>query len=53
MTHLREMMQVEPLWYRFFGAGFPSCHERCARNYFVVLWDLGENHETEYKIGMN
>jgi len=51
MPTLRD--EIGPLWYRFYAAGFPACHESCARNYFVVLWDLGENGETYYKLGIN
>jgi len=44
---------TEPLWFSFFLAGYPGCHESCARNYFLVLWNLGENYETVYKLGLN
>jgi len=39
--------------YRLFNFGFPTCHERCARNAWMVIWDVGEDLETSFKIGLN
>ena len=46
---------VEPPFrlYRFFPAGFPTCHAQCSRNYWLILWDVGEDLETRYKLGLN
>ena len=41
------------MMYRLFKFGFPCCHECCARNYFVVLWDVGEALESVVKLGLN
>lgn len=41
------------LIWKFFKAGYPVCHERCARNYWTVLWDLGTEHETFFKLSLN
>lgn len=42
-----------PLWLSFRDSGFPFCHENCARNYWIVTYDLGVDHETSYKMGLN
>jgi hypothetical protein len=51
--HLRGMLSVEPLWFSFYGAVAPACHESCFLNYFVVMWALGENFATTFRLGMN
>lgn len=38
--------------YRLQVAGFPYCHEQCARNYFMVIYSLGPG-STSYKMGLN
>jgi hypothetical protein len=39
--------------YRLFKYGFPTCHVTCARNYFAVLWDIGDELETRILMGLN
>lgn len=41
------------LIWRFYSFGYPTCHEVCARNCCIVLWDLGEDFETSFKMGLN
>lgn len=37
----------------FYAFGCPSCHVNCAKNCQMVVWNLGENHETFFKMGLN
>lgn len=39
--------------YRLYIYGYPTCHERCAKSYFMVLWDIGDRFETGFKLGLN
>ncbi len=39
--------------YRLFEAGFPFCCETHTRNYFMVVYDIGDHGETSYKMGLN
>jgi hypothetical protein len=40
--------------YRLYKAGYPTAHETLARNYFMVIWDIGEDGGyTTYKMGLN
>jgi len=40
-------------WYKLFEFGFPFCHVRCAKNYCRVTYDVGDDLETSYKMGLN
>jgi hypothetical protein len=43
-----------PLWpWIFRESGFPFCHVRCAQSYWIVEYDLGGDHETSFKLGLN
>jgi hypothetical protein len=33
--------------------GYPGCHVNCARNYWMVVWDLGSGLEMSIKVGLN
>lgn len=39
--------------YRLFESGYPFCCETHARNYFMVVYDIGPDGETSYKMGLN
>ena len=39
--------------YALFKAGFPTCHERCARNYLMVIFDVGPDYEICLKLGLS
>lgn len=41
------------LRYKLFAVGYPSCCESHARNYFMVIYDLGETGETQYKMSLS
>lgn len=41
------------LRYRLSTVGYPSCCEIHARNYFMVIYDLGDWGETQYKMSLN
>ena len=43
----------ELLVWKFFAAGYPSCCEAHARNYFMVMWNLGQNFETQFKLSLS
>jgi hypothetical protein len=49
----RIIADTSPLWYRVYEFGYPFCHERCSRNYWLVVYDVGDEGETSYKLGMN
>lgn len=40
-------------WYRFFAAGFPTCCETHARHYFMVIYDVGEDLDTQFKLSLS
>jgi hypothetical protein len=50
-----EINEHPPLgaWYTLYAAGFPTCHEHCARNYFIVMYDIFPNGETQYTLSLN
>ena len=39
--------------WRFRAAGYPVCHLRCARSYFMAVWDIGERFEMRIKMGLS
>lgn len=41
------------LWWKYFKSGFPCCCEQHARHYWMVLWDVGDNGETSFKLGLS
>lgn len=53
MTEIRSNERFDPLWMSIYEYGWPFCHEQCARSYWLVVYDLGEDHETSLKIGVN
>ena len=40
------------LIWKFRVAGYPFCHVQCARNFFVVIWDLDDSHDMSIKLGL-
>lgn len=44
---------VRALGYRLFAAGFPTCCETHARYTFMVIWDIGQDREMSFKMGLN
>jgi hypothetical protein len=40
-------------WWTLFESGYPLCCQNHARNYFMIVWDLGKEYEASFKIGIN
>jgi len=40
-------------WIKLFKFGFPTCHERCARHYQLVIYDIGTDFEMSFKMSLN
>jgi hypothetical protein len=32
--------------------GYPTCHVACAQNYWMVIYDVGSDLETSFKMGL-
>jgi hypothetical protein len=41
------------LRYRLFRAGYPTCCEHHARHCFLVIYDLGDQRETFFRMSLN
>jgi hypothetical protein len=50
---MRCLPNGEPLTWSLYAAGFPTCCVTHARLYFMVMWNLGRNHETIYRFSIN
>jgi hypothetical protein len=40
------------IW-RFFKAGYPTCCVSHARHYWMVMWDIGVDGETSFKLSLS
>lgn len=42
-----------PLWWKLFKAGFPTCCVNHARLSWMVIWDIGDDHDMSMKLSLN
>lgn len=42
-----------PLWWKYFMSGYPTCCKSHARHCWMVMWDIGDDYETFYKLSIN
>jgi hypothetical protein len=40
-------------WYKLFVAGYPTCCESHARRYFMVIYNVGDDLETQFKMSLS
>jgi len=36
-----------------YKAGYPTCCEQHARHYWMVIWDLGPDYDTSFKMSLS
>jgi hypothetical protein len=41
------------LWWKLFKFGFPSCCVYHARHYCMVIYDVGDQRETSFKMSLS
>lgn len=44
---------MTPWWFKLFKAGYPTCCVSHARYYFMAIYDIGDNGEATFKMGLN
>jgi hypothetical protein len=44
---------MNPWWYKLFRAGYLCCCEVHARYYFTVVYDIGDEGETMYRLSLS
>ena len=50
---LTRCLESDPPWYRISGSGFMHCCDVHAMHYWCVVYEIGENFWTSYKMGLN